>query len=159
LPTDHIDNFRLNEKKGLFIEQLENGYEQEGTYTDLTLQNSHTYLLAFKIDQLKNNDNFIEIKIISNGENILKEAVKDRGKYYYKFNTTQISNPVRLSFTSYNKNHIAFVLNRVDLIDITDADQTFNLANSQNTPIFVPSVLTFNDYYPFGIPTNVKLTI
>ena len=56
-----------------------------------------------------------------------------------------------LSFVFDQQNTGLFALDNVELIDITGLEFQLDLASLQNTPIFVPSVHTFNDYYPFGM--------
>ena len=44
-----------------------------------------------------------------------------------------------------------YSLDNINLIDITDIDYEPILENSAEIPIFVPDVLSYNDYYPFGM--------
>jgi len=48
-------------------------------------------------------------------------------------------------------NSYKIIDNIVMILDVTGLNVANIVQNSQEMPIFVPSVLTFNDYYPFGM--------
>jgi len=149
VPTAHLEYYAV--KKPVLYIQNKNDYQEQGITAPVVLQSNHDYLLQFEVPKY-DTEGYVMVKVANNtGDTYLKELIKEKGKYYYKFKTGDVSGIQTLSFKFFEKAKGLFALKNISLTDITDADFEQVLENNQNMAIFVPSVLSFNDYYPFGM--------
>ncbi len=149
MPTQHLNKLTV-ENNMLWAYAINQNYYEQGTYADLHLQPNSTYLLKFEVVKFKIDNELLQVTIKNDNDALLKEIIKESGRYYYKFETNNQTD-YQLFFTTYEKGHGSFVLDNIEVIEVADADLDNILQNSQNMAIFVPSVLSFNDYYPFGM--------
>jgi len=95
-----------------------------------------------------------EVIILDNTSNdaVIKELIeqKQTGHLSYTF-TAPTTGGYTLSFLTYEKAQGTFSLDNIEILDVTGLDVAQVLQNSQEMPIFVPSVLSFSDFYPFGM--------
>jgi len=89
-----------------------------------------------------------EVIILDNTSNdaVIKELIeqKQTGHLSYTF-TAPTTGGYTLSFLTYEKAQGTFTLDNIEILDVTGLDVAQVLQNSQEMPIFVPSVLSFSD--------------
>ena len=95
-----------------------------------------------------------EVIILDNTSNdaVIKELIeqKQTGHLSYTFTVPTTGN-YTLSFLTYDNAQGTFILDNIEILDITGLNPAEVAAHSQEMSIFVPSVLSFSDYYPFGM--------
>jgi len=129
------------------------GIPEQGAYTTISLQSGKKYLLNFDMP-LNELEGTFEVIILDNTSNdaVIKELIeqKQTGHLSYTF-TAPTTGGYTLSFLTYEKAQGTFSLDNIEILDITGLNPAEVAAHSQEMPIFVPSVLSFSDYYPFGM--------
>jgi len=122
----------------------------EGVYTTLSLQEGHGYLIKYEIGK---NEPIIQVSIKDKeGQPIYEVLLEESGNYHRQFEVNA-TGTYTLTFANYEESDemAEYLLDNIEVIDITGLKVDYVLENSDNMAIFVPSVLSFNDYYPYGM--------
>ena len=147
IPTSQITQAK-NIDHALFIENASGIHDQGVTLTFTDLQPGD-YELNFEITENRLNGMFaVNMTNTSIEHRLIEEGTT--GHLSYPFTVTSTGN-YTLSFLTYENAQGTFILDNIEILDVTGLDVAQVLQNSQEMPIFVPSVLSFSDYYPFGM--------
>jgi RHS repeat-associated protein len=146
--TEGIDSYDT-EKEGLVLYTKQSA---QGVETEVSMQQDNTYLLAFEArkDDFKG---LLECVLLDDeGKIQWKEVFEKSDKYFYTIKGIPTGN-YNLAIRSY-EGEGTFVLDDIELLDITYSRPIieYNYLNFlTDQSIFVPDVISYNDYYPFGM--------
>ena len=144
-PTQNITGVE-NINHELLIDNR-SGTPDQGVYTTLSLQGGRSYVLNFDVPD--NNNNFV----VNISNSILENEQIEQGHtghISFPFEVTTTGN-YTLSFLTVGQAQGTFALDNIEILDVTGLTPAEVAAHSKEMPIFVPSVLSFSDYYPFGM--------
>ena len=144
--NEHITEI-INDAHRLYIKN-ETEYEFQGAYSTISLQPDHTYLLNFDVVDNRLKGMFIVIISDNTSGTVYKQLIGEGKAGHISFPFTVPDNEVyTLSFLTYENAQGYFTLVNIEILDVTGLNPEEVANNSQEMPIFVPSVLAFSDYF------------
>ena len=142
--------YKLSVQGEWLVVNNEPGIEKEGAYAPVDLITGHIYQISFVIEN--GHDGPIEVAVIDDNNDLVFSKVfeGENGFLSYNFQNEAPTGTYNLIFRTYEGGG-EYYLKNINLIDVTNVNANQVFGNPAEMAIFVPNVMSYNDYYPFGM--------